>query len=105
MSGTAGNPSATNPSDTSQQQSSETTSSTTTTTKKNDKWSSAKKCTDENGVTYYKGKTGFQSCVNKMKKQEQMGGTSPSDSTSKSTESNTTSHSNSDNPEETPPNQ
>src|SRR5579885_1754192 len=84
MSGTAGentsagNPSASNPSDTtSQEKSSDQSSTTSSTSKKSDKWSKAKKCTDENGVTYYKGKTGFQACVDKMRKHEQMGGTSP----------------------------
>lgn len=51
-----------------------------TTVKKHDKWTSAKSCTDENGVTHYKGRSGFQSCVDQMRKKDQMGGTSPQDS-------------------------
>lgn len=47
-------------------------SQTTTTTT-----SSAKTCTDDNGVTYYRGHSGFDTCMSQMKKsnQNQMSGT------------------------------
>jgi hypothetical protein len=80
MSGTAESPS----SDTSKMQE-QTQPSETSKKPTKDKWSSAKSCTDDSGVTYQKGKTGFQACVDKMRKaeKEQMGGTTPSDSMNK----------------------
>jgi hypothetical protein len=67
--------------------SSDKTSTTTTTTteshksSQNDKWTNAKSCTDASGVVHQRGKSGFQACVDQMRKNEhdQMGGTLPSD--------------------------
>jgi hypothetical protein len=73
-----------------------TTPGTTTkgATTSSDRWSTARTCTDENGVTFYKGRTGFDGCVSKMRKMEkkdQMGGTIPRDeTTSDVTNSDTT---------------
>lgn len=49
-------------------------------------WKTAKTCTDDQGVTYKRGKKGFQTCVDNMRRKEQMSGEMgtglPGDSTS-----------------------
>ena len=59
----------------------ETTKTQTTTedTSKNqsmneDHWKNAKSCTDENGKIFKRGTKSFRSCVESMRKKEQMGG-------------------------------
>ncbi len=66
-------------SDASGTDSAQTTTTTTSTTKT---------CTDDNGVTYYKGHTGFDDCITEMKnsRSAQMSGTV--DQSSKSSTSN-----------------
>jgi len=70
-----------------------TTESTTQTTDETgnkmtstSKWKNMKTCTDSDGVTYYRGKKGYSSCVTAMKKnsakKDQMSGVSGSDTSS-----------------------
>lgn len=52
-----------------------------TTSDSTDRWASARTCTDDNGVTTTRGKTGFDACVDQMRKKDRrnesgdMGGT------------------------------
>jgi hypothetical protein len=64
--------------------SSMSSSESTTKTTESTKWKNAKTCTDAEGVTYHRGKKGFDNCVAQMKrahkKDEQMGGTTGAES-------------------------
>ena len=81
-----------------------TTESTTAQTDENgnrvsstSKWKNMKSCTDAEGITYYRGKKGYESCATAMKKSvkksEQMGGTADNSNmnTSPSSDSSNTS--------------
>lgn len=39
-----------------------------------DRWKTAKTCTDESGKSYRRGKPGFKACVDEMRRKEQMSG-------------------------------
>lgn len=56
------------------------TSKSMETEKKQDWWKSAKSCTDESGKVYKKGSKGFSTCMETMRKKEQMGGMAPGES-------------------------
>lgn len=58
----------------------------TTTTRSETQWKDSKTCTDAEGVTYYRGKKGYEHCVTaaaakKNAKKDQMSGTAGNDST------------------------
>jgi hypothetical protein len=69
-------------------------STTTTTSSVETKWKDSKTCTDSDGVTYYRGKKGYDHCVTsaaarKGAKKDQMGGTvgsEPADSGAQSSD-------------------
>jgi hypothetical protein len=84
-----------------------TTASTDTTTTQTDssgnkmsstsKWKNVKTCTDSDGITYYRGKQGYENCTAQMKKpskkSDQMSGTEGVD-TNRGVDANTPSDSN-----------